>query len=152
MADGNGHEPNMAETVADDLLTSAEQVKYHELLSSQKEERPNIATMGTQQLGVILRTLTPPDGNVDDQIKQALVLSELIDDDEVLDVVAAIQERKLCGVPLDPIIHWLLGRVAVSRKGPRANRVNLAYEALGKVTIHSNVGRSQPKNDRASIS
>ncbi len=133
---GNGHGGG----VADEVLEGVEKQAAIDLLARKRGDS-SIATMARQQLGVIQRTLQPPEGESEQSERVALLLADMLDDDEALDMVAAIEERKLVGISLAPLINLMLARCAVNRKGAHTNRVAQALEAIGKTTIYSNMGK-----------
>lgn len=100
-----------------------------------------LVRMTKQQLGVIAKTLAPPEDieNFPNLI-QFLMIGDYIDEDEADKVTAAFNEAKRFGMDIQNLVIWVANRLAANRKGIRNNRAAQIYDTFS----HQKLTNYQP--------
>lgn len=122
-----------------------------ELLKRSKDNEPattgsGISPDGQARIGVLIRLLTAIKD--DEDYRQALILSDFLDDDEADRVSAAIEERRRYGISIAPVLDWCAARCAVNKGGHGKSRSQLSIEGLTHTSLYTNISGMKNKKDK----
>jgi len=100
------------------------------------------------RVGVLIKLLTAV--QEEKEYRQALILSDFLDDDEADRVAAAIEERRRYGISIAPVLDWCAARCGVNKGGHGKSRATLAIEGLthSTFTTQSALRNKKDKNKK----
>jgi len=127
--------------MSEDLLTKLQEELENSLAKKPRDEDPEMTGSGIMpdgqaRIGVLLRILTAV--QEEKEYRQALILSDFLDDDEADRVAAAIEERRRYGCSIAPVLDWCAARCGVNKIGHGKSRATLAIEGLTHSTFTTN--------------
>ena len=146
--DGHDEAEALAETETQEELQA---VKKH--LDELMRGDGQVVTMTKQQLSLLHKMITPPEGD-DSELMQVLAIADFMDDNEADDELAAYFEAKRLHMDTSWNIAHMLSRCAVNRKGAKTNRVGQILESLSHQKFTTNMPRYRydNRNSRSLIS
>lgn len=135
--------------MSDEALLDIEKELEKELLKRHRDDEPattgsGISPDGTARVGVLIKLLTAVK---EDEYRQALIMSDFLDDDEADRVAAAIEERRRYGLSIAPVLDWCAARCGVNKIAHGKSRATLAIEGLTHSTFTTN-SSSRNKKDK----
>ena len=138
----NGYAPGATFGPEADELDEEEKIAYMRL-SGEEEKDGSVVSMGASVMGVLARTINFPSSD----LNAALALGDIENYDERDDLIAAIQERKLVGASMEPIMVYLAASMGTSKKGRLNNRVAQFYATMSH---QRNMPTARPQNGKGS--
>jgi len=139
--DGNGFDPE--ESAAIEALAGA---KY--TLEGLRREDGTLAkaaeNIGRANVGVLKQAITAV--LEDAKYRQILYLGNFVDRDQARKAVAAIDERRMCGVDIRPVLDDIAAMCGVN-----AERLNDVLDAMSHTTFTTNYKKGQNERKKSGI-
>ena len=139
--DGNGFDPEV--TAAKEALQGA-----HYTLEGLKREDGILAkaaeNIGRANIGVLKQAITVE--REDEKYRQLLYLGDFADRDQARKAVAAIDERRMCGVDIRPILDDIAAMCGVN-----ASRLTEVLDAMSHTTFTSNYKKGKDDHKKSGV-
>ena len=139
--DGNGFDPEKDAAV--DALAGA---KY--TLAGLKRQDGQFAKaaegIGRANIGVLKQALTVELG--EEKYRQILYLGNFVDRDQARKAVAAIDERRMCGVDIRPVLDDIAAMCGVN-----AERLGDILDAMSHTTFTTNYRKGQDERKKSGV-